>query len=114
MAAYYLIQTVIWVRGILSEIGMPRTKPTPIHLDSQSAIQTAQNPVHHQRTKHIEIKFHIFRQRVSDNTINAHFVPSRDQLADILTKAQDTMLFQEQCVLIMVDVRLYQTISYHR
>nr|XP_016515095.1 PREDICTED: uncharacterized mitochondrial protein AtMg00810-like [Nicotiana tabacum] len=38
---------IIWLRGLLAEIGFPQSNPTPLHADNTSAIQIATNPVYH-------------------------------------------------------------------
>jgi len=55
-------------------------------VDNKGAIDLSQNPVHHKRSKHIEIKHHFARQHVELGTINVIKVPSVDNIADILTK----------------------------
>ena len=54
--------------------------------DSQSTLYTALNPVFHQRTKHIEIDFHVFRDKVLAKVIKLIHVTTHCQLADLLTK----------------------------
>ncbi|XP_028125733.1 uncharacterized protein LOC114322591 isoform X1 [Camellia sinensis] len=46
---------IIWLRGLLSDLGVPQSSPTSLYCDNQSAIQIAHNNVFHERTKHIEI-----------------------------------------------------------
>ncbi|KAL6321792.1 hypothetical protein AAG906_035485 [Vitis piasezkii] len=48
---------IIWLRGLLKELGFPRTTSTPLHADNTSAIQIATNHVFHERTKHIEVDY---------------------------------------------------------
>ena len=57
-----------------------------IHVDNQGAIALAKNPVHHQRSKHIDIRYHFVRQFVQDGTISLQYVESEKNLADMLTK----------------------------
>ncbi|MCO5550150.1 hypothetical protein L7F22_003632 [Adiantum nelumboides] len=64
----------------------------PIYTDSQSALAVAKNPVFHARTKHIEVHYHYFRERLPAREINLAYVPTQNNLADLLTKA----LFREK------------------
>ena len=49
---------IIWLRGLLTELGYSQQHPTPLHADNTSAIQITANPVYHERTKHIEVDCH--------------------------------------------------------
>ena len=55
--------------------------------DNQSAIAIAKNPVHHDRTKHVEIDRHFISEKIEGKMISLNYVLSRQQVADILTKA---------------------------
>ena len=66
---------------------------TPIYCDNTSAINLSKNPVHHSRTKHIEVRHHFLRDHVAKNNIKLEFIPTTDQLADILTKPLDEAQF---------------------
>jgi hypothetical protein len=56
------------------------------YIDNKSARQLAENPAHHQRSKHIDIKYHWIRDMVSSATVKLHGVHTDDQRADFLTK----------------------------
>ena len=49
---------IVWLCGLLEELGFPQTASTPLHDDNTSAIQIATNLVFHERTKHIEVDCH--------------------------------------------------------
>ena len=57
----------------------------PILCDNTSTISLAKNPVHHQRTKHIDVRHHFLRDHVQKKDIKVDSVPTYLQLADILT-----------------------------
>ena len=57
-----------------------------LHVDNQGAINLASNPVYHQRSKHIDIKYHFVRHEIKENNVILFYVPSKENLADIFTK----------------------------
>ena len=64
-------------------------------MDSMSALALSKNPVFHERSKHIDLRYHFIRECVDNGSIAAEFVTTKDQLADILTKALERVKFQE-------------------
>ena len=54
--------------------------------DNKAVIAIAQNPVQHDRTKHVEVDRHYIKQKLEAKVIQFPFIQSKDQLADILTK----------------------------
>jgi len=86
MALTETTKEAIWLRRILSELGFTRQEPTVVYEDNQSAIALANNPVHHGRTKHIDIKYHFVRNRVESQEIRVEYVPTDEMVADALTK----------------------------
>ena len=57
-----------------------------IMVDNQSAMKLAKNPVFHQRSKHINIKYHFIREEIFNKTVFIHYVPTCSNVADIFTK----------------------------
>lgn len=54
--------------------------------DSQSAIQIAENPIHHRRTKHIDVRHHYIREMVRMCKVKLSYLPTNEMPADVLTK----------------------------
>ena len=52
---------MVWLKNLLMELDFEQVGPTLIHCDNQSAIYITQNPIFHERIKHIEINYHFVR-----------------------------------------------------
>jgi hypothetical protein len=85
---------VVWLRWLLSDMGVSLSSPTPLYCDNKSAIQIAHNTVFHECTKHIEIDCHFIRHHLQSGTITLPFVSSSLQLADFFTKTHTTARFR--------------------
>ena len=79
-------QQVLWMYSFMSEVGLTRKFPAILHGDNASSIALTLNTKGHARAKHIDIRHHYIRERVSNGEIKIVHVPSEDNLADILTK----------------------------
>ena len=44
------------------------------------------NPVFHDKTKHIEIRYHYIHEMVQKGAVELHYAPTYDQNVEILTK----------------------------
>ena len=70
-------------------------KATVIYCDNISAVYLSENPVHHRRTKHVEIDIHFVREKVALGQFRVLHIPTARQIADIMTKGLPTSLFQD-------------------
>jgi hypothetical protein len=95
VAAAHCVCHAIWLRNLLHDMKVPQHEPTEIRIDNKSAIELAKNPGDHERTKHIDVRFHFIREHIKDKTIRVVHVQSNDQAADILTKALAKPLFEK-------------------
>jgi hypothetical protein len=86
IAAAHATKEVVWLRRLLTELGLDLHFPTVLHIDNQSAIAIARNPEFHDRTKHIEVRHHFLRHKVEGEEIRLEYTPTDDQVADVLTK----------------------------
>lgn len=86
MATREAAKEIIWLRRLLNDLGHPQREPTVIYEDNTATKSLAENPVHHERTKHIDIAYHFIRERVQTREIRVEHVSTNEQLADLLTK----------------------------
>ena len=77
---------ILWLRGLLANLGFPQTSATPLHAANTSSIRITENPVYHERTKNIEVDCHFIRDEYDRKVISLPHVSSELQLADIFTK----------------------------
>ena len=86
VAATTCVSHAIWLRNLLKELNMSQIEPTEIHVDNKSAIALAKNPVYHDRSKHIDTRYHYIRECITKQDVKLEYVKSQDQIADIFTK----------------------------
>lgn len=79
-------QEMKFLRQLLADLtGLP-CESVCMYVDNQSAIALANNPVHHNRSKHIDVKYHYVREEVQNKTLALVYVPTADNVADVFTK----------------------------
>jgi hypothetical protein len=88
---------VLWLKIILLELGLFHGKPLMLYCDNKAALDIANNPVQHSRTKHIEIDRHFIKEKLDRGIICMPYVSSSNQLADILTKGLSEKVFTSLC-----------------
>jgi hypothetical protein len=81
---------VVWLQKLLSDLGQSVDAHVVIYCDNISSILLANNPVYHVRTKHIEVHYHFIGEKVLAKEIDLIHVNTKDQVADIFTKALST------------------------
>ena len=69
--------------------------------DNQSCIALAKSAKMNPRTKHIAIKYHLFRQLVSEGKVLIEWIPTDQQKADILTKGLTAVKFEASRKLVL-------------
>ena len=62
------------------------TEIPTIWCDNINATELARNPVFHSRTKHIELDIHFIINKVTAGELIIQYIPSEEQIADIMTK----------------------------
>lgn len=83
---------IIWLRRLMRKIGLAAEK-SQLFCDNKVAISVSENPVQHDRTKHVEVDRHFIKENLENGAVQLPFVRSEDQLAGILTKAVNSRSF---------------------
>nr|GFB55734.1 retrovirus-related Pol polyprotein from transposon TNT 1-94 [Tanacetum cinerariifolium] len=84
---------VLWMRTQLTDYGFHFDK-IAMYCDSKAAIAISCNPVHHLRTKHIDVRYHFIKEKVEKGIVELFFVGTEYQLANLFTKALPVERFQ--------------------
>jgi hypothetical protein len=85
----------VWLSRLLSDLINKEPKAVTLNIDNKSAIALCKNPVFHDRSKHIETRYHFIRECIEDGKIAVEYMDTNNQLADILTKALGRVKFLE-------------------
>lgn len=76
----------VWIRSVLTCIGLAPQGPTPLSCDNEAARILSEDQVFHSRSKHIDIRYHYIRECCKNGSIIVRYVRSEENVADILTK----------------------------
>ncbi|CAL1399879.1 unnamed protein product [Linum trigynum] len=72
----------IWLKGLVGDLGLHHDQAV-VYCDSLSAICLAKDQVHHERTKHIDVRYHFWR---TEKRIKVKKVGTEDNPAHMFTK----------------------------
>jgi hypothetical protein len=109
IALSHTLRSTIPLMELLKElqsknIGFPQTKPgihCKVFEDNSGAIELAKVPKMRPRTKHINVKYHHFREYIEREDISIHYIPTDDQPADMMTKPLNETLINKHRFTIM-------------
>ena len=85
MALAEAVKEALWMKGLVSSLGLQQDF-TVVFCDSQSAIHLTKNQMFHERTKHIDVRYHFVREHVTQGDIVISKVATEKNPADMLTK----------------------------
>jgi hypothetical protein len=86
VAATATANQALWLRKILTDLGMEQRKATKINVDNQATIAISNNPIFHGKTKHFKLKYYFLREVQKNDELQLINCKTEDQLADMLTK----------------------------
>lgn len=71
--------------------------PMNLYCDNKAPVYIANNPVYHERIKHIKVDCHFIRENIENKEIIMHFVHSKDQLTNTFTKSLASLNLSHIC-----------------
>ena len=80
-----MMMRITWKGGIYDD-DENNMRITLIQCDNNSIIQLSKNSVFHDRSKHIDIRFHFLRNLIKDKVVELSYCNSQEQVADIMAK----------------------------
>ncbi|KAM2798564.1 hypothetical protein COP1_003511 [Malus domestica] len=86
---------LLWLRILLIKIRFKPQGSMLLYYDNQAMREIANNPAHHDRTKHVEVDRHFIKEKLDVKLIDITYVRSEEQLADVLTHAVSARVFQD-------------------
>lgn len=86
VSAAALAKEIIWLKKLFIECEVDIVNYT-LFVDNMSALRLIKNPEFHQRSKHIDVKYHFIRDLYDKGEIDVQYIKSEEQTADVLTKA---------------------------
>jgi hypothetical protein len=85
----------VWLSRLIADVLGTKEMPVKLLMDNMSAIALSRNPVHHDRSKHIDTKYHFIRECIGEGKVEVEHVGTAEQLADIFTKSLERVKFVE-------------------
>jgi hypothetical protein len=76
---------IVWIESLFKELNFDISN-VALCGDNQGAIFLASNPAQEHRSKHIDIRYHYIRECVEGKKVILHYVPTTEEIADIMTK----------------------------
>ena len=95
VASMNTTKEAVWLRTLLTELDFSPTQATVIHADNLGCIALANNPVSHSRAKYIDIKHHFIYEKIEHCKIKLDYVPTKNILANVFTKAFPRKAFKK-------------------
>jgi hypothetical protein len=84
-----------WLQQLLHELQTPPSWCTLVYCDNISTIYLSTNLVQHQRTKHVKIDIHFFREKVVIGQVRILHIPTTSQFTNIFMNGLPSSVFNE-------------------
>jgi hypothetical protein len=87
----------LWLVRLLGDLLGRDTRVVELRVDNKSALALAKNPIFHEWSKHIRVRYHFIRGCLEEGSFKACYINTKDQLADLLTKPLGRIKFYKLC-----------------
>lgn len=79
----------VWIRNFINDLYIPgiHIDTVLLYIDNNSALKLTRNPEFHNRSKHINIKYHFIREKIEKKVINTKRINIINNLTDVFIKA---------------------------
>ncbi|GKV42475.1 hypothetical protein SLEP1_g49872 [Rubroshorea leprosula] len=94
MAITEAIKEALWLKGLVSDLGVEQNEMM-VFCDSQSAIHLTKNTMYHERTKHIQVRYHFVREVISNGDVLVEKISTDENPADMMTKPMGELMLPE-------------------
>jgi hypothetical protein len=85
----------LWLAWLLGDLLGRDAEVVDLRVDSKSALALAKNPIFHERSKHIRVRYHFIRSCLDEGSVRANYINTQDHLVDFLTKSLGQIKFQK-------------------
>jgi len=92
IAMHEATKRILWTQDWIQELYGKRPQ-CDLHCDNTSAIICSKTDKNHQRTRHIDIRYHMIRDHVKNGNIVIKYIKTTEQPADLLTKPVSSETF---------------------
>jgi hypothetical protein len=83
----------VWLQKLLARLFDLELEATCIWCNNQSCVKLSENPVFHDKSKHIKIRYHYIRDMVQKGVVKLQYVATDEQITDVLTKPLSRVKF---------------------
>lgn len=88
MVASEVVKEALWLRGLVSKLlKVKELETTTIHCGNQSKLSLSKNQVHHDRTKHMDVKYHFIRDVINGGVVAIKKITIEENVVDMPPKA---------------------------
>ncbi|GJS73824.1 hypothetical protein Tco_0706665 [Tanacetum coccineum] len=83
------LKEAIWMKNFIRDLGVVPTVQDPIEIfyDNESVVSLTKESKDHEKSKHIERKYHFVQSKVEEGHVIVKHIQSEDNAADPFTKA---------------------------